>query len=118
MRRTGTLYIVAVRHRILGNVINMVHAFRQSPHHQGKAFVTLQKVGISEALLGIVGERLRSLGGGTSNPLYSVFPTTLYAKYVTDLSLSHVFLSRHQSIEEKPCVLAYSSLRRANPAHS
>ena len=62
MRRTGTLYIVAVRHRILGNVINMVHAFRQSPHHEGEAFVTLQKVGISEALLGIIGERLRSLG--------------------------------------------------------
>ena len=91
-------------------------AFRQSPHHEGKAFVTLQKVGISEALLGIVGERLRSLG--TSNPSYSVFPTTLCAKYVTDLFLSHVFFSRHQSIEEKPCVPAYSSLRRAIPARS
>lgn len=62
MRRTGTLYIVAVRHRILGNVINMVHAFRQSPHHEGEAFVTLQKVGIGQTLLVIVGERLRSLG--------------------------------------------------------
>ena len=116
MRGTGTLYIVAVRHRILGNVINMVHAFRQSPHHEGEAFVTLQKVGISEALLGIVGERLRSLGDIES--VIFRLPTTLYAKYFTDLFLSHVLLSRHQSIEEKPCVLAYSSLRRANPAHS